>query len=121
MEQGTKAITPNPFWRIGKKSMRSSRSIVNEICDTAPLSFSIAAPSKFTMPLTTADGGEYSDPVAIFEHPIVTFVVVVDHGQQANCRVNCQHPAEFPDGCAKGNFQVKGDFPEIREIGVIAF
>jgi len=61
------------------------------------------------------------DPVVIFEHPIVTFVVVVDHSQEANCRVNSQHPAEFPDGRAGGNFQVKGDFPETREIGVIAF
>jgi hypothetical protein len=78
-------------------------------------------PDLFHQKLPTADGGKYTYPVVIFEHPIVTFVVVVDHGQEANNRVDRQNRAKFPNSCAIGNFKVKGDFPEIWEIGVIAF
>ncbi len=68
-----------------------------------------------------ADGWEYTDPVFILKHPLFSFVMVVDHGQEANGRVNRQNIAEFSNGSSFRDLKMEFALPEIWEIGIIAF
>lgn len=71
--------------------------------------------------LTSADGRKNPDPVVIMQHPIISFMMVINHVKEAEVRVYLQNPAQFTDRDAFRDLKVKSRFTEAGELGIVAF
>src|SRR3989304_6365841 len=70
--------------------------------------------------LSAAQGWEHRHPVTVMENKIFSFMMIIDHDNQRQGRVNRQNIPELADRQTLGSFQPGNLFAVTGEFGIVA-